>query len=108
MGRNENTWAHTAAQDIAPWIDGKALTSSAQWYNSIQLMKAEFVEADFDRLRLEAQSHHNLHFYLPTWWLQTGSAGYNRTLLKGGISQSASKIVGRLIVGGQGLRGGDL
>jgi hypothetical protein len=107
MGRNGNTWAHTAAQDIAPWMDGKTLTSSAQWHNSIQLMKAELVEADFDRLRLEAQTHHNLKSYMPTWWLQTGCAGYNRTLLKCGLSQSAAKLVGRLIVGGQGIRGGD-
>ena len=107
MSRSSNTWIHVAAEEVAPWINEDALTSKAQWTSSIQQMKHAVVEAEFDRMRLEAQTHHNLRSYQPTWWVQTGEVGYNRTLLKCGLSQATSKAIGRLLVGGQGLRGGD-
>jgi hypothetical protein len=107
MGSSSNTWAHEAAEEIAPWMAEAQLSRKSDWVKSIQRRKSAMIEADLDRLRSDVQTHHNLRSYEPVWWTKTGQPGYNRTLLNCGLSHGATKIVGRLLVGGQGLRGGD-
>ena len=107
MGGMTNTWARDAAREVAPWMTGGSFTRKNEWDNAITQMKEALNESDFERLRHEALRYHNLQSYHLAWWVQTGRPGYNRTLLKCGISQAAAKLVGRLLVGGQGLRAGD-
>jgi hypothetical protein len=49
----------------------------------------------------------SLMSYKPCWHIQTGSTGVNLTIHNKKYDVNKSKAVHRLLVGGQGLRGGD-
>ena len=101
------TWLQATAEEIAPWTDDSHLADKAQWKKWIRLMKEELTAAEHDRVRLDARTHHNLRSYQPAWWMQTGEVGYNRTFQKCGLRQAVINEIYRLLIGGQGLRGGD-
>ena len=107
MSNSVDTWAHKAAEDIEPWMSDAQLDIKSEWDTPIQQMKESLIEAHFDQLRIDGQAHHNLDSYVSVWWLKTGQYGYNRTLMNCGLCDRAVKAVGRLLVAGQGLRGGD-
>ena len=107
MSNSVDTWAHKAAEDIEPWMSDAQLDIKSEWDTPIQQMKESLIEAHFDQLRIDGQAHHNLDSYVSVWWLKTGQHGYNRTLMNCGLCDRAVKAVGRLMVGGQGLIGGD-
>jgi hypothetical protein len=66
--------------------------------------KAEEV---FRELLLDAEHHHNLRSYTPAWNQQAGLPGINLTLHNNRVPVLKAQRIGRLLVGGQCLNGGD-
>jgi hypothetical protein len=88
-------------------MDASTPLCKKEWGNAIFQLKEAISTNDTERLLQEAQLHHNLRSYWPAWWIQTGSPGVNRTLHNNKTNGDIAKKVGRILVGGQGLRCGD-
>ena len=98
-----NTWAHAASDHVAHLMPDPNHADNKDW---ICALKEALIEQDTNDLLQEARTHHNLGSYQPTWWVQSGKPGINSTLYHCGL-KGMVEPVRRLIIGGQGLRGGD-
>ena len=93
-----DSWVIEATEIIAPWCPGRMPDSKAEWTNRIAAMQAELEVTDNERLMRDTETHHNLRSYLA---VHTG-VNHSRRL-----RADTARGIHRLIVGGQGLRGGD-
>lgn len=104
---HQHSWAHDAAEAIAPWICDPGTMGKKEWATAITSMKEVRVAKDMARLPLEAEHHHNLRSHTDTRWTLTRSHGLNQFLHNNELDSTVAKQIARLIVGGQDLRGGD-
>jgi hypothetical protein len=98
---------NTAASKVAHLIEDAGMLEKREWDVVIDRYRELVVEGDMKKLLRHAETHHNLRTYQPIWWLRGETPGPNRTLHNNKLDASAAKSIHRLIVGGQGLLGGD-
>ena len=102
-----NCWTGMAAKLISPWCNSHEPSTRQEWYALVQAMATDLRSNDMAQIIYDVGEHHNLGMYRPTKWLMDGTLGVNMTLHHCKIPRNAAIAVRRLIVGGQGLRGGD-
>ena len=104
---NPKSWLHKAVVIASPWAPDQACLTRRQWKEITKQMIESKAEAVFRELLLDAEHHHNLRSYTPAWNQQAGLPGINLTLHKNRVPVLKAQRIGRLLVGGQCLNGGD-
>jgi hypothetical protein len=102
-----NSWMHKAAANVEHLIDDVCALSKNGWADVGSQLKRSLAEADAMKHMRQAEAHHNLRTYRTLWAVRGEQPGPNLTLHNKKIDPFLARSVNRLIVGGQGLRGGD-
>ena len=102
------SWLARCARAGSPWCDGRAPTGPLEWRKLRQKWVKDTANIQAEAVWAACQTHTSLCCYQPAKWLCDGQWGINRLLHNSNFPADAARAVSRLLVGGQGLRGGDV
>ena len=94
-------------QAAAPWCDGKAPESRAEWKRICKAMKNETHAQEVEKHAQLCSEHHNLANYWPATWATRNEAGINTHLHSKSANAEEARLISAFITGGQNLRAGD-
>ena len=106
-GGARGTWMHAAAAQVDHMIPDVCSMGKGGWEKIVSQHKSLMDEADARTLMRQSEVHTNLKSYKPAWSVQAVCLGLNRTLHNNKLDPYTARSINRLLVGGQGLQGGD-
>ena len=103
----EGSWAQIACEGIRPWCPEVLPSTASGWQGVINAWAKDTRTTDAEETARECSQHHNLANYCQVDWEYAGLWRVNRFLHSNDIPPEQSRLVNRMLVAGQDLRGGD-
>ncbi|CAE8739694.1 unnamed protein product [Polarella glacialis] len=102
------SWTSSACKIATSLTTDDSLpTQLHEWRSSCKTWKSDALACDLEELCLSCHSHPNLSSYRRPGLQSSEPYGINRMIHDKSIGAEVGRVVGRLLCGGQGLRGGD-
>eukprot|EP00973_Karenia_brevis_P021313 2930340-Karenia_brevis.AAC.1 len=102
-----DSWIRRAADDLQPWLQVAFPETRQQWHKVVRDWRIDSSTDEACELSSQCSQHPCLAHYCPAAWVYEGRWAHNSFIHDKRISPAEARCVARMLVGGQGLRGGD-
>ena len=105
----EGSWAFELVHACAAWgAGGREPATRSDWDGLYRRWLKDVSRVEAEERWVECMSHRSLLHYFPGVWICEGRWGVNHFVHDRRVGSAASRALSRFMVGGQGLRAGDV